>query len=118
MKKVTFEDKTLFESGIDESFATDDPRIYHKKMSGETLFSGFLRLDDSQLTIKPERYGLKQLLVEIGGLGKSLFIILELTNMFLGRQLILRKIIGDLYLMKDDASGQSCHFESASLAKS
>jgi len=43
---------------------------------------------------------MKDLLTELGGLGQTLFVILELTNMVLGRQLILRKIIGDLYLMK------------------
>jgi hypothetical protein len=43
---------------------------------------------------------MKDLLTELGGLGQTLFVILELTNMVLGRQLFLRKIIGDLYLMK------------------
>lgn len=67
------------------------------------LFSGYLRLDDSQMTIKPHVYKTKNWLAEIGGLARSLFFIFQIANMLLGRQLFLREIIGDLFLMKSES---------------
>ena len=90
----------LFSRKETKSFYVKKVDTYEDKISRNRLYTGYLRLDDAKSSTKPEIYSMKDLLTEIGGLGQTLFVILELTNMFLGRQLILRKIIGDLYLMK------------------
>ena len=77
-----------------ETFKISNINSYDRQVKKESpeskkLFTGFLRLEDSERALKLRVYTLSDLLSDMGGLGGALYFIIELVNMLIGRHSIL-----------------------------
>ena len=90
--KTILEYKYLNQKTVNSTFQLKNENVqkYQKVVNQNSsdwnnLFTGYLRLDEKDLLLKPAVYGITDWLAYIGGLCRSLFFIFELANMFLGR---------------------------------
>jgi hypothetical protein len=66
--------------------------------------SGYIRLDNVEITHKVEKYKAVGLLIAIGGLHKSLTSIFLIITLLVTKQLFENEILGSLFLVKKRSS--------------
>ena len=85
LQKNTLEYEEMYYKQTKNSYVMEHVHSYSEHYHNNRLFTGYLRLGDSSMITKPKIYDMTDLLTDIGGLSRSLFVILELANMVLGR---------------------------------